>query len=123
MRRGRDTGDSGDRRLNADVGATIPRQCNGARRDRGLAVVLSLPPPQQAGDAVLGGLQQGAPDRLRQRRVIELDAQIGLFGPFLVLRQAAPISAVPAMMRKSGAPSPFGPSPSSNSRLPRAVWA
>src|SRR5262245_36292450 len=59
-------------RLSRDAGLSDP----GAQSLS--AVVLPVAPPDQAGGAVAAVLDQGAEDRLRQGRVVEPDAQVGL---------------------------------------------
>ena len=51
----------------------------------------------------VGALQEGAPDRVRQGGIVELDAQVLTSDSLRVLRRAAQISAAPATMQKSGA--------------------
>src|SRR5215831_20907031 len=50
-----------------------------------LTAVFPSAPPNEAQDTVLGGLEQCTPDGLRQRGIVNLDAQVCLFGASLRL--------------------------------------
>src|SRR5581483_10381857 len=51
------------------------------------AIIFSVTPPDETCRAVFGGLQKRAPDRLRQRRIVELDTEVGFLG---ALSRSAP---------------------------------
>src|SRR5262245_9956253 len=70
-----------------------PERVVGARQGAGceggigtpLTAVVASAPPNETRDAVLGGLEQCTPDGLGQSGIVNLDAQVGLFGTSLGL--------------------------------------